>query len=67
MAKLRASGGYRALHSFQLTTDQSHLPEVLCPKCSKLMVLRTARSSGTAGYQFWGCSDFPACKGKRNL
>jgi four helix bundle suffix protein len=34
-----------------------------CPKCSKPMVLRTAKSGKNAGQQFWGCSAYPDCKG----
>lgn len=34
-----------------------------CPICEKLMVLRTAKSGKNAGSQFWGCSDYPNCKG----
>lgn len=37
----------------------------LCPRCSKPMVLRTARPGGRSGSSFWGCSTFPACKGTR--
>ncbi len=34
-----------------------------CPKCGKAMVVRIAKSGKNAGSQFWGCSDYPACKG----
>jgi restriction system protein len=34
-----------------------------CPKCGKEMILKTARRGQNAGNQFWGCRDFPACKG----
>jgi len=34
-----------------------------CPQCGKPMVLRTAKSGKNAGSQFWGCSDYPNCKG----
>jgi restriction system protein len=34
-----------------------------CPKCSKPMVLRTARRGANAGGEFWGCTGYPACKG----
>jgi len=37
----------------------------LCPTCSKPMVRRTAKKRGTAGSTFWGCIDFPACRGTR--
>jgi four helix bundle suffix protein len=34
-----------------------------CPQCGKAMVVRTAKSGKNAGNQFWGCSDYPDCKG----
>ena len=37
------------------------IPE--CPRCGKLMVLRTAKTGKNAGSQFWGCSGYPDCKG----
>lgn len=35
----------------------------VCPQCGKPMVLRTAKTGKNAGNQFWGCSDYPDCKG----
>jgi len=32
-----------------------------CPKCEEVMVLRTGANSGS---HFWGCSNFPRCRGK---
>lgn len=34
-----------------------------CPICGSEMVLRTARSGSNQGGQFWGCSDYPRCRG----
>ena len=34
-----------------------------CPQCGKAMVLRTAKTGKNAGQQFWGCSDYPDCRG----
>jgi restriction system protein len=34
-----------------------------CPRCGKVMVLRTARHGDRAGSNFWGCSSYPRCKG----
>ena len=34
-----------------------------CPSCGSVMVLRTAKQGKYAGNSFWGCSDFPKCKG----
>ena len=38
-----------------------------CPDCEKTMVLRSARRGRNAGGQFWGCSDYPRCKGTRDF
>ena len=38
-----------------------------CPRCGKAMVVRTAKAGTNAGRQFWGCSDYPDCKGASDL
>ncbi|MGA2656677.1 MAG: four helix bundle suffix domain-containing protein [Verrucomicrobiota bacterium] len=38
-----------------------------CPRCGKPMALRTARKGAYAGSQFWGCSNYPECRGVRGL
>ena len=38
-------------------------PTPLCPKCNKPMVKRTAKKGANAGKEFWGCSQYPRCKG----
>ena len=37
------------------------IPE--CPRCKKEMVKRAAKKGKNIGNEFWGCSDFPKCKG----
>lgn len=44
-------------------TDRTDLRPPICPKCSSLMVLRTAKSGDHSGSQFWGCTRYPDCKG----
>ncbi|MDX1520214.1 MAG: DUF2726 domain-containing protein [Anaerolineae bacterium] len=40
----------------------------LCPKCNAPMVLRTVRKPGPYhGNQFWGCPDYPRCRGIRQV
>ena len=39
------------------------MAEKTCPICNSSMVLRTARRGKNAGGQFWGCSNYPKCKG----
>lgn len=49
---------------------KQNLSQPVCPKCGKLMVLRTARKGPKVGNQFWGCSNFPYCrviKNKKNI
>lgn len=38
-----------------------------CPKCSKPMVRRVARQDAAAGNAFWGCTDYPGCRGTRQI
>lgn len=38
----------------------------VCPKCGSAMVRRTAKQGSNAGHSFWGCSQYPACRGIRN-
>ena len=34
-----------------------------CPKCEGEMILRTAKSGANQGEKFWGCSNYPQCRG----
>jgi restriction system protein len=36
-----------------------------CPLCQSTMVKRTARRGANSGNTFWGCSQYPDCKGTR--
>ena len=38
-----------------------------CPTCSKAMVRRVAGNGPKAGQPFWGCADFPRCRGTRAI
>lgn len=40
---------------------------VLCPRCGSLMILRTAKKGDHAGLSFYGCSNYPKCRGIRNI
>jgi restriction system protein len=42
-------------------------PAPLCPHCRKTMVARVARSGANAGGNFWGCGDYPKCRGIRPI
>jgi restriction system protein len=36
-----------------------------CPVCQSAMVRRTAKRGANSGNEFWGCSQYPGCKGTR--
>lgn len=38
-----------------------------CPVCGAGMTLRTSQRGAYAGRHFWGCTDFPACRGLRGV
>jgi restriction system protein len=38
-----------------------------CPRCGGPMVRRIAQKGSNAGKPFWGCAEFPNCKGIENM
>ncbi len=44
-------------------SDRSDQNPPACPQCGSLMALRTAKSGKNSGSQFWGCRNYPDCKG----
>lgn len=38
-----------------------------CPKCNAPMAQRRARRGNNIGETFWGCTQYPSCKGTRPL
>lgn len=44
-------------------TDRTDQDPPACPQCGSLMALRTAKSGKNSGSQFWGCTQYPGCKG----
>ena len=61
----RSAEGDHSLAEEDVAIAQEGAP--LCPKCSDTMVLRTVRKGSTAGQKFWGCADYPACRGTRRI
>ena len=39
------------------------IEETRCPECGGKM---TSRKNNRTGQRFWGCDDFPKCRGTRN-
>jgi restriction system protein len=42
-------------------------PAVVCPTCSRAMVRRVAKRGENAGNAFWGCTEYPSCRGTRPI
>lgn len=40
---------------------------IICPKCGAPMILRKAAKGSNAGNEFYGCSNFPKCRGIVNI
>lgn len=38
-----------------------------CPKCGNSMILRESKQGQNIGRKFWGCSNFPKCRGVVNI
>lgn len=61
-----ARGKHQAHQSAVASTDASEfIPH--CPECNSLMVKRLARRGSSAGSTFWGCSNYPKCRGTRAI
>ncbi len=41
--------------------------QILCPKCGSVMVKRKAAKGANVGNEFYGCSNYPKCRGIVNL
>src|SRR5436309_4147213 len=53
----------RAQKSAAHTDSSETVPH--CPVCNALMVKRLARRGASTGSTFWGCSNYPKCRGTR--
>lgn len=38
-----------------------------CPICASTMVMRKAKKGSNAGSTFWGCTNYPECKGTKAI
>lgn len=52
-------------HVKQIVEEKEN--SVSCPKCGCDMVMREVKKGVRRGQQFWGCSQFPKCRGIVNL
>jgi restriction system protein len=58
----QTSSSFRANTTWSIGTDVPN-----CPSCGSEMVGRTAKRGSNAGSQFWGCSQYPRCRGTRDV
>ena len=66
----RSAGAPAARSSTTMTKAETRASPVTdppsCPSCGGAMVLRQAKQGPHAGRDFWGCVQFPSCRGTRN-
>lgn len=49
------------------STPSTTTAEPSCPQCGNAMVKRVARRGANSGKNFWGCVEFPRCRGIRAI
>jgi hypothetical protein len=49
--------------SESIVHQEESTPAPRCPKCQSDMVIRVAKSGRHKGSHFWGCSNYPKCRG----
>lgn len=71
LEKFREKGGFsenmtsERIEARKRQAAESNAPD--CPNCGKPMIKRTQTRGQGQGREFWGCSDFPKCKGIRQI
>lgn len=71
LEKFREKGGFsenmtsERIEARRRQASESNAP--VCPNCGKPMIRRTQMKGQGQGREFWGCSDFPKCKGIRQM
>ncbi len=68
--------GGRLARSFKTNRDHvRHVKKIVaakentppCPKCGNPMVMREVKRGQNKGKQFWGCANYPKCRGTVNI
>lgn len=65
IAQHKAEGNAHASGPAPATPEDTRMPH--CPKCNAAMTKRTARRGASAGNIFWGCTEYPKCRGILNI
>lgn len=60
-----ATPGHRPNRASPAPQPNGQVPA--CPTCTQPMVRRIAKRGPSPGAAFWGCSDFPRCRGTRPM
>lgn len=47
--------------------ENSNADEPVCPKCGAAVIKRVATKGANAGKEFYGCSNYPKCRGIINI
>lgn len=50
-----------------VATNVTENSNLRCPYCASVMIIRTAKRGSNRGKKFYGCSNFPYCRGTRSL
>lgn len=58
-----AKFGLKELKQVEEVSSAEYQSSPVCPLCSNEMVQRAATKGKNAGNKFWGCSQFPKCRG----
>jgi restriction system protein len=66
-ALLRLVRDVQTSRGLTISSDEPDHLTPTCPSCSTPMVMREARSGKYAGQKFWGCVNYPKCRGTRRL
>jgi four helix bundle suffix protein len=66
--KFEQTGGFREkLTEVRVEARAKQQNAPACPTCGKPMTLRKAAKGKSAGKEFWGCTEYPECKGIINI
>ena len=50
-------------HVKEIVETKALMSDPFCPKCGGNMILRQAKAGANAGNHFWGCANYPRCRG----
>jgi len=64
---LEVGGFSERLHRRRQEVRSAKVAGPECPECGQPMLRRTVRKGSRAGEAFWGCSDYPDCRGTREV